>query len=376
MNSKINILIPDGHSTWTMSVVNCLSAFKNYKLFILSDKKNTSVKFSRYTQDYKFVKYDSDAERLQIILKELKSNNIHLILPIAEEAIQFIIENLELLSSEVKIIPLPKLTAFKSAINKFELSKFLNDYNLPHPKSIFIDSKKSFEEFERNFTFPILVKPLHEKGGDGIRKFNSLGVFKQFYSNQVLFIQEYIDGYDIDCSVLCDNGKILNYTIQKGNLAGHNQFAPQLGLEFLENKEVLEVVRHLMELLNWSGVAHIDLRYDAHVKNFKIIEINARFWGSVEASKVAGINFPQLVIETAMGNSNSKIAYKPITYLRFKGFLKTVKRNPLSIFNIKFILNYTEARSVLKDPLPTLYKFREWFGRIITFKSAILIYVI
>ena len=376
MNSKLNILIPDGHSTWTMSVVNCISTFKNYKLFILSDKKNTSVKFSRYTQEYKFVKYDSDTERLQLILDELKNNNIHLILPIAEKTIQFLIENFESLSNHVKIIPLPKLADFKIAINKFELSKFLKEHDLPHPKSILIDCKKSFEDFERDFTFPILVKPLQEKGGDGIQKFTSIGLFKQFYIDQVLFVQEYINGYDIDCSVLCDKGKILNYTIQKGNLAGHNQFAPQLGLEFLENEEVLEVVSHLMELLNWSGVAHIDLRYDAYNKNYKIIEINARFWGSVEASKIAGINFPQLVIESALGNSNSSLEYKPITYLRFKGFLKTVKRNPLTIFNIKFILNYTEARSVLKDPLPTLYKFREWLGRIISFKSALLIYFI
>jgi len=84
---------------------------------------------------------------------------------------------------------------------------------------------------------------------------------------------------------------------------------------------------------------------------------------------VAGTNFPQLVIEMALGKPVTYQPYAHIKYLRFKGFLKSVKRQPSLLMNINFILNFTEARSVLKDPLPTVYKFREWLGRASYFKA-------
>lgn len=370
MNSDCNILIPDGSSTWAMSVVNCLSHINNYKLFILSDKKRTATKFSRYTSYYRYYKRTTDEAWIQILNTEIEANKISVIVPIAEEEIRFFIKYADKISTSAKLIPLPKANSFETAIDKLKLSEFLKQQQLPHPKSGFFDStQSSFEEQLQAFELPILVKPLHDKGGDGILKFASEKKFKRYLRHKTLFVQEYISGYDIDCSVLCLNGEVLTYTIQKGNLLGHSPYAPQLGLEFLQNEAVINVVKQLMAKLNWSGIAHIDLRYDQQANNYKVIEINARFWGSVEASKVAGTNFPQLVIEMALGKSVSYQPYAHIKYLRFKGFLKSVKRQPSLLMNINFILNFTEAKSVLKDPLPTMYKFREWLGRASYFKA-------
>lgn len=354
-----HILIPDGNSTWAMPVINCLSQCNDYKLFVISSKKRTAAKYSKYKSYYKYYKRTTDADWLKIVNNEIETQNISVVIPIAENEIRFFIKYSNQISKKAKIILLPELNAFETAINKLALSEFLVKNNLPHPKSLLVNDFKSIE----SIIYPVLVKPLSEKGGDGILRFETAKNFKKYAKDKELFVQHYIEGYDIDCSVLCINGKVLTYTIQKGCLQGDTVYAPQLGLDFIENESVLEVTKQLMDALNWSGVAHVDLRYDQKANDYKIIEVNARFWGSVEASKVAGINFPELVIQAALGEIITHKPYSHINYLRFKGFLKTVKIHPSSLFRLNFILNNTEVKSVLKDPLPTLFRFLEWLLR-------------
>ncbi|MEM5564630.1 ATP-grasp domain-containing protein [Psychroserpens sp. AS72] len=365
MTVSCNVLIPDGDSTWALSVMQCLSQVEGYNIFVLSNKKRTATKYSKFTSYYKFYNRPDDEDWVDVINSEIEKHSITVVLPIAERELLFFINNGAKISSSARIIPLPNSKNFELAIDKKKLSDFANLHSLPHPNSFFITSETDTQDVLSKIQFPILVKPLDLKGGDGILKVNSKEKFESHIKkeNRPIFIQEFIEGYDIDCSVLCQNGDVLSYTIQKGNLKGHNTFAPQLAFDFLQNDEVLNVAKLTMSKLNWSGIAHLDLRYDAKTKDYKLIEINARFWGSVEGSMFAGVNFPQKAVQLALNQELIDEDYKHIHYMRFKGVLKTIKRNPMFIFRRTYLMNNTETKTFLKDPLPTFYKFIEWLGR-------------
>ena len=360
-----NILIPDGDSTWALAVLQCLSAVKDYNIFVLSNTKRTATKYSKFTSYFKFFERQNDALWLDIINSEVKLHAIDVILPIAEKEISFFIKYNHKIAKSTSIIPLPELTNFEIAIDKRKLSDFAKANGIPHPNSLFMTSEIDYQETLSKIKFPILIKPLSLKGGDGIQKIETVEEFDNYLKKESypILIQEYIDGYDIDCSVLCLDGVILNHTIQKGDLEGNNAFAPQLAFDFLKNEDVLKVAKQTMSRLNWSGIAHLDLRFDSKTNDFKLIEINARFWGSVEASKFAGINFPHEIIKLTLNEEVIKKGFESIHYMRLKGVFIKVKRNPLFIFRRGYLLNNTEVKMFLKDPLPTLYKFKEWLGR-------------
>lgn len=362
MKEHCNVLIPDGDSTWALSVLHCLSQVNRYKLFVLSNKKRTATKFSRYTSYYKYYERPDDKDWLDTINSEIEKNNISVVIPIAEQEIFFFIKHKHLISERAKVTALPELKQFEIAIYKNLLGEFAKSEQIPHPKSYYISSEAEKSAVLANIQFPILIKPLHQKGGEGIVKVYSENEFPK-HIKEALFVQEYIEGYDIDCSVLCHNGTILTHTIQKGNLQGNSVYEPQLGFDFLHNDEVLSVTKDVMSKLNWSGVAHLDLRYDKNAQDVKLIEINARFWGSVEASNAAGINFPHLLIELALGESITNKPYNLTSYMRLKGVVMSIKRQPAFILKRKYILNNTEVKLLVKDPLPTMYRFLEWLGR-------------
>lgn len=365
MSARLNVLIPDGDSTWSMAVIHCIMQVEIYSLFVLSNSKHTAAKYSKYTQYYKYHNRSSKALWLDTIIKEVELNDIDIIVPIAEDEISFFIENRSKISDHTTVIPLPELSSFATASDKNALSEFCEIHKLPHPKSRLFSSNFKAESHSIDIDFPILIKPLDQKGGDGILKINDYTDFiKQIDSkNGDTFIQEYISGYDIDCSVLCSEGEILYYTIQKGNLKGHNDFAPQLGFELFENNTVRDVVKTIMSKLNWSGIAHLDLRYDEVSKRYFVIEINPRFWGSIGASLNAGVNFPHLAIQLALHNRIDEVHFKPTNYMRLKGVIKSIRRQPGLILKRKYLLEHTEVNLFIKDPLPTMYRFVEWLKR-------------
>ncbi len=367
MSSKINVLIPDGCSTWAMSVLSCLSYNSNYKCYVLSNTKRTATKYSRFTSYYKYYERSSDSAWLDIVLNEIEDKNISIVVPVAENEIRFCIANAEAVSKKAKLIPLPSLEMFEIAIDKYKLGEFLKSHQIAYPKFAYEANLKTFNVDQLDLKFPILFKPLHQKGGDGILRFNDVEAFSKYVKETSLdapiFVQEYIEGFDIDCSVLCLEGNVLAHTIQKGDLKGHSPYAPQLGFNFITDDRVLELIKKTMKLMHWSGVAHIDLRYDAVNDAYKIIEINARFWGSVDGSRAVGLNFPDLAVKLASEGDIDTISAKQMHYMRLKGLLKSIKRNPLLIFKRTYILNNTEASAFFKDPLPTGFKFLEWIGR-------------
>jgi len=126
--------------------------------------------------------------------------------------------------------------------------------------------------------------------------FTNQAELEQFLRNQEdsadFIIQEFIQCYDLSCSVLCRNGEILAYTIQRGVIPGRERFQPPAGIEFVHQEQVIKNVKRLMQALKWSGIVNIDFIYDENDKQAKILEVNPRYWQSLLGSLFAGVNFP------------------------------------------------------------------------------------
>ncbi len=59
----------------------------------------------------------------------------------------------------------------------------------------------------------------------------------------------------------------------------------------------------LLDALDWNGVAMIECKRDPETGRHIIMEINGRFWGSVQLAIDAGINFPVLLVACALGQT-------------------------------------------------------------------------
>jgi predicted ATP-grasp superfamily ATP-dependent carboligase len=71
--------------------------------------------------------------------------------------------------------------------------------------------------------------------------------------------------------------------------------------ESIYDPKVKEYGLKLLDALQWHGVANIEFKLDKKDKQFKLMEINPKFWASVEVASQSGIDFPYLLCQMANG---------------------------------------------------------------------------
>jgi predicted ATP-grasp superfamily ATP-dependent carboligase len=68
---------------------------------------------------------------------------------------------------------------------------------------------------------------------------------------------------------------------------------------------LVERSRALLERFGWRGVAMVEYKVDAASGVPYVMEVNGRFWGSLALAIDAGVDFPRLLVELALGRSPS-----------------------------------------------------------------------
>lgn len=63
----------------------------------------------------------------------------------------------------------------------------------------------------------------------------------------------------------------------------------------------------LLKRFCWEGVAMIEYKVDAATKTPYLMEINGRFWGSLQLAIDAGVNFPVLLLQAAAGQAPATV---------------------------------------------------------------------
>ena len=59
----------------------------------------------------------------------------------------------------------------------------------------------------------------------------------------------------------------------------------------------------MLDKLEWHGVAMVEFRYDTGDNDYKLVEINPKFWGSLDLALSAGVDFPYYLCQMAQGQT-------------------------------------------------------------------------
>jgi predicted ATP-grasp superfamily ATP-dependent carboligase len=301
--------------------------------------------------------YDDTEKWISSIKIIVKKYNIDLTIAGDERSLEFLIRHKESLQRFAQVPLLPSLEYFDIARDKSRLAELIKENNLSQPKTFIYKNDKDLSPLS-NLKYPVLIKNPTGEGGKGIERFNdeeSLKVYFQAHDfEENILCQEYISGHDICISVLCKDGVITAYTIQQCLIENPKLYAPSLSVEFVQNEKVLNEASLLMNLLNWQGVAHIDMRLDPLTGQVYVIEINPRFWDSLFASLIAGVNFTWLYCQQMLNLPIKYNGYKSVQVIRVRTLLKCLlgryqPQVPCRFFSLRtgFSFHFYKIRRIL-----------------------------
>ncbi|MBT8489183.1 MAG: ATP-grasp domain-containing protein, partial [Gemmatimonadetes bacterium] len=227
------------------------------------------------------------------------------------------------------LIPFPASEVWHEVSNKRRLFEVAEGLGIPVPRQHVVESKRAdFSpafDLARDVGFPVILKP-HRSAVATPARVLKLGVEVaadredlerrlRGYAEEAfpILIQERIQGPGLGGFFLAMDGEILHgFAHQR-----LREKPPTGGVSVLRKSVPLrdDVRRHseaLLDHFEWSGVAMVEFKEDAATGEIYLMEINGRFWGSLQLAIDAGVDFPRLLLATFLNRSSSTEANGPV----------------------------------------------------------------
>jgi predicted ATP-grasp superfamily ATP-dependent carboligase len=300
-------VVTDGLWRKSVSVVRALGK-AGYHVAVMGDTYATTGFWSRYTASRHVCSSASDdADAFgRGLLELLRRYDIKPVLfPMEDASIVWCSAHRE------EILPLadmllPPDDSLASAENKADTIRLATRLGIPCPRTYFAHNHEEAEHFAGLFVRrSFVVKPFHGSGAVGVKYLNSedkINWNTYFAAYGPCLIQERIpeSGEALGVSVLMDAcGHLAAVFTHKRTEQYPNSGGASTQRISIRNDEVVCQSVKLLESLDWRGVAMVEWKKEPISGNYLLMEINPRFWGSLELAVRSGVNFPLLYARAA-----------------------------------------------------------------------------
>jgi predicted ATP-grasp superfamily ATP-dependent carboligase len=266
--------------------------------------------------------------------------------------------------------PFPPHEALEQAADKYAVVSLAQSLGLPAPHTCLPHGADDLAEALRGTGLPAVIKPRRGQGSHGVKRVETESELHEWWPRVTerfgpAMVQEFIPpGGEFGVSLLLDAGQQVLARFAHRRLRSYPvSGGPSTLRESVHVPEMEGHAERLLRGLGWSGVAMVEFRRDPRDGTPKLMEVNHRFWGSLQLAIVSGVDFPALLCRMAMGEKFAPVTDYPdgvqCRWL-FPGDLMHFLSNPdrfrLKPSFFRFVgreLHYDVASAA--DPMPMLW---------------------
>ncbi len=309
----MRVLVTDGNERAALAVTRALGR-EQVEVFVGAESPRSLAGFSRYCR--KRIVYPSPYQQperfVTCLLEAVRAHQIDALFPISDIAMHVLGPE----KSRFKLqthIPTPSAEVFQEISDKYRLMRQAVVEGVSIPDTIFVPDGDLDAVSERITEFPVVVKPGCSLVKEGSRWTKTSVCYAESreelarlyrdraYLRQPSLIQRRVIGEGQGLFVLMQEGKPLGMFAHRRV----RERPPSGGVSVLREsislpKTMVESTLKLLQRVKWHGVAMVEFKVDAVSKRPLLMEINGRFWGSLQLAVDAGINFPFLLLNMAM----------------------------------------------------------------------------
>jgi predicted ATP-grasp superfamily ATP-dependent carboligase len=306
------ILILDGHTNQALACVRSLGE-AGYELFVASDQRFPLSTWSRHCRG-SFRLEEQSVEAFALMREWAKSLDIRLVLPLTERSCSLCNAGRaawEELGITVGCGPDEML---RGAFDKARTLEYAAACGVSIPPTRFPSSLDDCLKAVDEIGLPCVVKPRLSNAWDGKRYDAAQGpadvkdgegliraVAARKHGDDWPLIQGYVPGQGKGVFALCDRGRVVAWFAHERlrdtrPTGSGSSLRRSVALE----TRLREPSERLLSALKWHGPAMVEFRDDQHNPPC-LMEVNGRFWGSLQLGVDAGVNFPLMWVSILKG---------------------------------------------------------------------------
>jgi predicted ATP-grasp superfamily ATP-dependent carboligase len=311
---KKMVIITDGEQRSALAVVRSLGR-AGYRCVVTESAPASIAGSSRYCAR-RVVVPDALTEPLQfgrVIEALCAEENAAVLIPIAEASMLALLPLRESLAPTT--IPFPDTSSFAAISDKQRVLGEAARLGISVPKSVAVNDRASLAGVGLvQLEYPVVIKPARSvSGGEGERI--KLGVSYAENLDELrqklgalpdaafpVLLQQRIVGPGTGIFLLMWDGitraRFAHRRIsEKPPNGGVSVYCESVAVE----ASLIAASEKLLGQFGWQGVAMVEYKRDARTGVPYLMEVNGRFWGSLQLAVNAGVDFPRLLVECALG---------------------------------------------------------------------------
>jgi predicted ATP-grasp superfamily ATP-dependent carboligase len=315
----------------------------------------------------------------------LREQGEALVLPLTDASLEAVLEHRTALPQGV-VLPFPDLETYRAASDKAHVLKLAESCGFAVPETLVVATRERRDIAVPDDFFPAVVKPHRSvvDAAEGRRKVPVTPVADATACRRALdllppgafpvLLQRRVSGAGEGFFALRWGGRTIAMFAHRrlrekppaGGVSVYRESIPLVA-------ELAGPGVRLLDALNWQGVAMIECKRDAETGAYVVMEINGRFWGSLQLAIDAGVDFPALLVGCATGTGvaetrdyrvgvRSRWFWGDVDqfYLRLRAGMKDGLRALIELLG-----SVGRARSEVwrwRDPLPFAVETLQWLG--------------
>ncbi|HEY2897172.1 MAG TPA: ATP-grasp domain-containing protein [Gemmatimonadaceae bacterium] len=311
--TRKRILVTDGTQRSALAVVRSLG-LAGHTVFVCAPRVPSIAGSSKYSFAEAAVANALDAPEQFVsdVSHLIERWRIDTMIPITEASLLALLPERESLGV---VIPWPNASTFRAISDKQALLATAATLGIAVPQQLVLSSAAEARALDAALLdYPMVIKPSRSVGEHegqrvslGVRHVASAAAFRAEIAElgeaaYPLLLQQRIVGPGIGIFLLMWNGKLLatfahKRLREKPPSGGVSVYSESVSAE----AELVERSRTLLEHMRWCGVAMVEFKRDASTGIPYLMEVNGRFWGSLQLAIDAGVNFPALLVAAAAG---------------------------------------------------------------------------
>jgi predicted ATP-grasp superfamily ATP-dependent carboligase len=294
------VLILDAHLRHAVAIVRSLGR-RGVPLVVASAQQRFAARYSRYVE--RWVRLSSD-DGPDPLLKAISDHRVGSLIAAGLPGNELLCRYSELLRPHVRA-PFNDLTEFERLADKNQTAALADDLDVRRPLARQLRGPEDVSEIALSLKFPVVFKsPL---GQGTVRYANDTAALRRLVERFTSdhsdlcargvypLVQEYIDGVGHGFYGLADHGRLLAHFMHRRLHEVPPSGGPSAMAMSWRDPDLLEFGSRFFTATSWHGVAMVEFKRSRRDGELYLIEVNPKFWGSLDLSIHAGVDFPWLL---------------------------------------------------------------------------------
>jgi len=306
------ILVLDAAQRSALAVTRSLGKLENIRIVTADSTPSALAAHSKYSSAY--LQSPSSADEPELYLQWIKricsESHYSLVIPVTEITSQLLLMHSEQLG-DIRL-PFASYDTVMSLADKYRLLVQAKTAGVPVPEFTLFSSSADLQP--QHLSYPCVIKPclsrIYTAQGwistsvkllNNAQDLHAALASAPYLAQYPFMIQEFIPGSGAGLFCLYNKGKPVTFFAHQRL----REKPPQGGVSVLSESVAVDArlkhyAQQLLDHVHWHGVAMVEFRVTPEGTPY-LMEVNTRFWGSLQLSIDAGVDFPRLLAQGELG---------------------------------------------------------------------------